>query len=144
MSMKYINKFTFVNAMQCMEAKQRKVNCYLGDSFMREKKELNILVGTKIQQAREAAGLTQEKLSEMMDISPKHLSAIERGVYGISLENLYKLCMLLNESADFILLGKAPSNADNAIAQKIAAVRPECREQVMEGLSVLLELAKKK
>lgn len=111
---------------------------------MRDKKEINIFVGANIQRAREHAGLTQEQLSEMMDISPQHLSAIERGVYGTSIENLQKICTLLNESADFILLGKAPSNEDNALAQRIAAVRPECKDQVMEGISVLLELAKKK
>ena len=110
---------------------------------MRDKKELNVFIGSNIQRARENAGMTQEKLSEIMDISPKHLSAIERGVYGISLENLHKLCTLLNESADFILLGKAPSNEDHALARKIAAVRPECREQVMQGVAALLELAKK-
>lgn len=111
---------------------------------MRDKKELNIFVGANIQRAREHAGLTQEQLSEKMEISPKHLSAIERGVYGTSVENLQKICVLLNESADYLLLGKSPSNEDNAMAKRIAAVRPECKDQVMEGINVLLELAKKK
>ena len=111
---------------------------------MREKKEFNVFVGTNIQKARESAGFTQEQLAELMDISTNHLSAIERGIYGTSIESLYKICTILNESADFILLGKAPSNEDNALAQRIAAVRPECKQEVMKGIDALLNLAKKK
>ena len=111
---------------------------------MRDKKELNVFIGANIQRVREHAGLSQEQLAEMMDISPKHLSAIERGVYGTSIESLQKICTLLNESADFILLGKAPSNEDSALAQRIAAVKPEYREEVLKGIDALLNLAKKK
>ena len=52
---------------------------------MPEKKDLNVLIGTNIRQAREAAGYTQEKFSEMIGIGPKSLSAIARGTVGISL-----------------------------------------------------------
>ena len=50
-----------------------------GGVDMPEKKDLNVLIGTNIRQAREAAGYTQERFSEMIGIGPKSLSAIERG-----------------------------------------------------------------
>ena len=53
---------------------------------MREKKDINIEIGGNIQVAREQAGYTQDTLSEMLGMTPKHLSAIERGASGISLE----------------------------------------------------------
>ena len=53
---------------------------------MREKKDINIEIGGNIQVAREQAGYTQDTLSEMLGMTPNHLSAIERGASGISLE----------------------------------------------------------
>ena len=37
-------------------------------------------IGSRIKAAREKKGLTQETLSEMVDLSPMHMSVIERGV----------------------------------------------------------------
>ena len=65
---------------------------------MRKRKEINVQIGANIQVARERAGLTQDKLSELIGVTPNHISAIERGIYGISLENLQKICVLLNVS----------------------------------------------
>ena len=45
---------------------------------MREKKDINIEIGGNIQVAREQAGYTQDTLSEMLGMTPNHLSAIER------------------------------------------------------------------
>lgn len=109
--------------------------------MMRDKKEVNIFVGANIQTIRERAGLTQDKLSEMIGVSTNHLSAIERGIYGISIEKLKKVCRLLNVSADFILFGDAPSNEEMAVAHQIAAVNPKHKELVMKGIAVLLEMS---
>lgn len=43
-------------------------------------------LGKRIQEDRKARGLTQEKLAEMIDVSTNCLSALERGLYNISLE----------------------------------------------------------
>ena len=50
---------------------------------MREKKDINIEIGGNIQVAREQAGYTQDTLSEMLGMTPNHLSAIERRFPGI-------------------------------------------------------------
>jgi len=51
--------------------------------LMKDKKELNVLVGINIKREREKAGFTQDQFSEMLGIGSKSLSAIERGVVGI-------------------------------------------------------------
>ena len=68
-----------------------------GGEAMREKKDINIEIGGNIQVAREQAGYTQDTLSEMLGMTPNHLSAIERGASGISLEALQRLCRLQTE-----------------------------------------------
>ena len=39
-----------------------------------------IAIGARIKAARERVHLTQEQLAEIIDISPTHMSVIERGV----------------------------------------------------------------
>lgn len=72
---------------------------------MREKKDINIEIGGNIQVAREQAGYTQDTLSEMLGVTPNHLSAIERGASGISLEALQRLCRLLGVAQTELFLG---------------------------------------
>ena len=43
--------------------------------------------------------------SEMLGKTPNHLSAVERGASGISLEALQRLCRLLGVGADRIIFG---------------------------------------
>ncbi len=109
---------------------------------MREKKAINIQIGTNIQAARERAGYTQEELSELLGMTPNHLSAIERGVSGISLDALQKLCLLLGISADYVLFGE-PAADDEAqmLARQIAELEPSRRTRVKHILSAVLELS---
>lgn len=78
---------------------------------MQGKKPINVRVGANIQWLREERHLTQEGLSEKIGVTPNHLSAIERGVSGISLELLEKLCQELSVTADHILFGRRTAEA---------------------------------
>ena len=49
-------------------------------------------IGQRIVQIRHANNLTQYQLAEMLDISVKHCSAIERGKSSLSLEKMIDLC----------------------------------------------------
>lgn len=109
---------------------------------MREKKAINIQIGANIQTAREQAGYTQEALSELLGMTPNHLSAIERGVSGISLEGLQKLCLLLGVSADHVLFGEPEADDDTLmLARQIAGLEPSRRACVKHILSAVLELS---
>ena len=105
---------------------------------MREKKDINIEIGGNIQVAREQAGYTQDTLSEMLGMTPNHLSAIERGASGISLEAL----RLLGVSADRIIFGTDEPEAEAlALARRISDIKPEYRQQVQELLSAILNMS---
>lgn len=79
---------------------------------MQAKKPINIRVGANIQRLREERHYTQEALSEQLGVTPNHLSAIERGVSGISLELMEKLCQVLEVTADHILFGRKAAEAN--------------------------------
>ena len=72
---------------------------------MREKKEINIQIGEQVRIAREQAKLTQEVLAEKIEVSPQYVSDLERGVVGIALPTLKKLCCALGVASDQILFG---------------------------------------
>ncbi|MCI6957054.1 MAG: helix-turn-helix transcriptional regulator [Clostridiales bacterium] len=89
-----------------------------GDSKMRVKKEINIQIGEQIKRAREKAMLTQEQFAERIDVSPQYVSDLERGVVGVSIATLKRVCTVLSVSSDQILFGFETENRAVAIAEK--------------------------
>lgn len=67
---------------------------------------LNVKIGVRISKLRKIRGMTQEKLSEQMDVSVKHISAVERGLSALSLEKLIQISGILDCSLDYLILGK--------------------------------------
>ena len=60
-------------------------------------------IGSRIKAAREKKGLTQESLSEIVDLSPMHMSVIERGVKPTRLDTFIRIANALEVSADELL-----------------------------------------
>ena len=77
---------------------------------MRERKEINIFVGNQIRVARERAGLTQEQFGELVSLGPKNVSDIERGLVGISISTLKRICEKLSIPSYWVLFGDQDLN----------------------------------
>lgn len=99
---------------------------------MREKKEINIQIGEQVRIAREQARMTQEILAEKIEVSPQYISDLERGVVGIALPTLKKLCCTLGIASDQILFGSQSqergailSNACNTLTDEQFALLAE-------------------
>ncbi len=92
---------------------------------MRVKKELNIQIGERIKTAREQCRLTQEQLAERIEVSPQYVSDLERGVVGVSIPTLKRLCIVLGISSDQILFGSQSQESAVTIARKCGSLRPE-------------------
>lgn len=108
---------------------------------MREKKEINRQVGARIRQAREASGLTQERFAELVGISPQNVSCVERGLAGVSLTVLKRMCEILSVSSDQLLMGgKGGDNDVDAIAERLRQLSPEQFRVVQEAINRILEL----
>jgi len=96
-----------------------------GGIDVREKKEINVKIGTRIKAARESAGLTQEKFAELVSLAPKNVSDIERGVVGISLGVLIRVCETLSVSSDELLFGNPVPNDVGDIAKRLSLLPRE-------------------
>jgi len=110
---------------------------------MRKVKDINILVGNNIRIVRTQARHTQEELSELIGCSANHLSSIERGLGGPSLEIIKKICVLYAISSDVLLFDKLPDNSDD-ITERLKHVKPEYLPQVKKVLMSMLEVLVKK
>lgn len=69
-------------------------------------------LGDNIRACREFRGLTQEKLAELLNISEKHLSKIERGKINIKIDTLVGIAQALNMSVDKLLTDTLLHNDD--------------------------------
>ncbi len=103
---------------------------------MRKKKELNLQIGNQIRKSRERSGLTQEQFAEAIDKSPQFISDLERGLSGISLETLKKICETLQVSSDTILFTES-IQADMTVEKltnKFLNMTPE-QLRIMEAIT---------
>ena len=90
-------------------------------------------MGNRIAGRRKALGMTQEQVAEAMNISIQSLSCIELGKKAIRPENLYNLCIALDVSADYILMGKKSVKQLDGISKKLSALKAD-DYQIVEGL----------
>ena len=104
---------------------------------MDSRKDLNVLVGANIKREREKAGFTQDQFSELLGIGSKSLSSIERGVVGVSLPTLLRICDILHISANVLLYEKARKNDVDSIAlqlKMLSAEQFEIASEIMTNL----------
>ena len=85
---------------------------------MREKKEINVEIGERVKLSREQAKLTQEQLAERIEVSTQYISDLERGVVGISIPTLRRLCISLGISSDQILFSTPKSDELSSVLDK--------------------------
>ena len=90
-------------------------------------------IGKRIQNRRKQLGFTQEHLADEMNVSVQMVSNLERGNKAIRIDNLLRLCQLLNVSTDYILTGKENDSDISALAQQIAAL-PEKEKDMIRVL----------
>ncbi|MBP7279883.1 MAG: helix-turn-helix transcriptional regulator [Sedimentibacter sp.] len=63
-------------------------------------------IGQRIRNEREKLGLTVEKLSEIIDLTPNYLGKVERGEKKPSLQTLVKISSCLRASLDRLVYGE--------------------------------------
>lgn len=107
----------------------------------RKPKELNIQIGERCRQARDASGYTQEQLAERIDVSTQFLSDAERGITGMSVSAIIKLCTVLAVSADFILLGCEGSGTEEPLSvySRLQQLSPQEQELVKEAINLMIK-----
>ena len=63
-------------------------------------------IGQRIRKHRERSRLSQEQLAERADVSSQTISTAETGKKRLRVENIIKICEVLEISPDYLLLGE--------------------------------------
>lgn len=118
------------------------MNNQMDDKKRRKPKDINLQIGERCQHARETAGYTQERLAEQIGVSTQFLSDAERGVTGMSVTTIIKLCNVLSVSADFLLLGRDGNENDESalfLYSRIQRLSERERELVEEVTNLMIQ-----
>lgn len=102
-------------------------------------------IGRRIKTARERKKLTQEQLAESVDLSPMHVSVIERGVKLPKLETLINIANVLDVSADFLLQDVVYNQTKlyaSEASDLIVQLPREDQRRVLAALRSFVELTK--
>lgn len=102
-------------------------------------------IGKKIKEYREAAGLKQEELAEIIDVSPNHLSAIERDVKTPKLETFIRIVNALHVTSDEILvdvIDKGIKIQYTQIEERLSGLPLKEQKKMMRILDTMIEEAK--
>lgn len=72
----------------------------------------NINIGKRVRKKRKDFNYTGDELAELLGISSRFLSAIERGEKGMSYVTLKKMCDTFYTTSDYLLFGKNENNSN--------------------------------
>ena len=64
--------------------------------------ELRKQIGERLKESRRAAGYTQAKIAEILNMTQQQYSRFENGIFELNYTQIVKLCKLYDISADYL------------------------------------------
>ena len=101
-----------------------------------------VAIGARIKAARERVHLTQEQLAEIIDISPTHMSVIERGVKTPKLDTFVRIANALGVSTDALLQDVVVPANQSILAElsvRIGRLPQKDQERILNAIRALTE-----
>lgn len=98
------------------------------------------MLGKRIRKERLRLNLTQEQLSEDIEISTAYLGQIERGERSLTLDKLVKLANRLGVTVDYLLsdsVSISPDNQTDRILQLLQDKTTEEKEMAFQVLNTI-------
>ena len=81
-------------------------------------------IGQRIRKPRERSRLSQEQLAERADVSSQTISTAETGKKRLRVENIIKICEVLEISPDYLLLGEISPQDLIILSEKLSQLTP--------------------
>ena len=104
-------------------------------------------IGRRLKEIRKQKKIPQEKLAEMIGITPNYMSALERGLYNIKLELLVQIIDCLDITADDLfrdVIKNGYVNRTSRLSDEIEKLPDDEQQRIYEVLDALLRTAKRK
>ena len=96
----------------------------------------------ELKQKEKKSGITQEKLSELIDVSPSYICEIERGGSISSLATISKISKSLDISLDYLVFGITKNNSNVVFTEILKSLPKENHElyiNLCESISKVLK-----
>ena len=104
---------------------------------------LDSKIGHRIKELRKNREMTQAILADELDVTVKHISYVECGKARLSLEKMIQLCMVLDCSLDYLILGKNADGSDGYVPDSIIETMRSGSDREKAILSEYLSLYSK-
>lgn len=92
------------------------------------------LLGNRIRAAREKKGITQEELADRINISPSHISVIERGVKTARIDTVVRIANELDVSADYMLQDLVKRSRESQLLSSIMDLPETDRSRLLNAV----------
>ena len=93
--------------------------------------------GKRIKELRKKKGMSQSDLAEAISIHVKTVSKAERGVVGLSVDNLVLIAQYFEVSLDYLILG---NSGERSIFERIESQLEEKRKKIESIIAEILDL----
>lgn len=97
-------------------------------------------IGKRVAQMRRAKKMTQEKLAETLEVTPKHISHVERGCGALSISAMIEICRIFGCSLDYLVFGNSFDKALSQIPGNVLEVLYSGTEESTKRLRRYLEI----
>jgi transcriptional regulator with XRE-family HTH domain len=98
------------------------------------------ILGKRIKETRQASGITQEALAEMVSCNTSHISNIENNYTKASLNVLLSIANALNTSIDYLLSNQYNNESlalNNEILRLFSMLPEEKKQQLLRIIKAL-------
>ena len=102
-------------------------------------------IGMRIKELRKQKRIPQEKLAEMIGITPNYLSALERGAYNIKLDTMVQIIDCLDITADDLfrdVIKNGYQNKASRLTDAVASLPEDEQNRIFEVLDALIRTAR--
>jgi len=105
------------------------------DKISMEKKINYREIGDKIRIERERFGISREKFSELLNLSPFFVGQIERGERKMSISTLINVSECLHVSIDYLIFGDVQTDQEHNSLQSLINKCSEKEAKVIEEIT---------
>ena len=88
--------------------------------------------------------MTQEKLSELANITPQTVSTAELGQKAMRPETIIRVCTALNISTDYLLLGKITEGEQSLLSPRVSELTPNQYRHLEDIIGSFIAAVKEK
>ena len=101
---------------------------------------INYGLGERIRRARVRAGLTQSQLAEMIGMTNKHLSTVERGMFELHADAVRQISEVLGVSADYLIFDERRNSPLDEALLKAHLLPEEVQDEAADVIEAFMAI----